>query len=69
MQELVFEITQEPDGGFTAEALGESIFSEGDFWDELRSNIRQAVEAHYFDGKKPSSVRLHLVRYEMLAVQ
>lgn len=68
MNELVFEITQEPDGGFTAEALGESIFTEGDSWDELRSNVRQAVDAYYFDGKKPSNVRLHLVRDEMLAV-
>jgi hypothetical protein len=30
MKELVFEITQEADGGFTAEALGESIFTQGD---------------------------------------
>ena len=28
MNELVFEVTQEADGGFVAEALGESIFTE-----------------------------------------
>jgi len=68
MQELVFEITQEPDGGFVAEALGESIFTQGDTWEDLRSNVKEAVEAFYFDSPKPSSIRLHLVRDEMLAV-
>ena len=68
MKELVFEITQEPDGGYTAEALGESIFTQGDTWEDLRSNVREAVEAFYFDSPKPASIRLHLVRDEMLAV-
>jgi predicted RNase H-like HicB family nuclease len=68
MQELIFEITQEPDGGYTAEALGESIFTQGDTWEELRSNVKEAVDAFYFDSPKPSSIRLHLVRDEMLAV-
>jgi predicted RNase H-like HicB family nuclease len=68
MSELVFEITQEPDGGFTAEALGESIFTQADTWEELRANVQEAVEAFYFDRTKPSSLRLHLVRDEVLAV-
>jgi predicted RNase H-like HicB family nuclease len=68
MQELTFEITQAPDGGYVAEALGESIFTQADTWEDLRSNVKEAVEAFYFDGPKPSSIRLHLVRDEMLAV-
>jgi hypothetical protein len=68
MQELVFEITQEADGGYTAEALGESIFTQGDTWDELRRNVADAVDAFYFDGAKPGRVRLRLVRDEVLAV-
>jgi predicted RNase H-like HicB family nuclease len=68
MQELIFEITQESDGGYTAEALGESIFTQGDSWDALRRNVSEAVEAYYFDTEKPSRVRLRLVRDEMLAV-
>ena len=67
MNELVFEITQEADGGFVAEALGESIFTEADTWDELRTNVREAVAAFYFDRPAPSRVRLHLVRDEVLA--
>jgi hypothetical protein len=68
MNELVFEIVQEIDGGFTAEALGESIFTQADSWDELRANVREAVQAFYFDSATPASVRLHLIRDEVLAV-
>jgi predicted RNase H-like HicB family nuclease len=67
MSELVFEITQEEDGGFCAKAIGEGIFTQGDTWEELRANVKDAVEAFYFDGEKPAAVRLRLVRDEVLA--
>jgi len=68
VSEIVFEVTQDADGGFSAECLTESIFTQGDSWDELRANVREAVEAFYFDRPKPSAVRLHLIRDEMLAL-
>ena len=34
--ELIFEVTQEADGGFVAECSTESIVTQGDTWDELR---------------------------------
>jgi predicted RNase H-like HicB family nuclease len=67
MSELVFEITQESDGGFVAEALGESIITQADTWEELRTNVREAVNAFYFDRPAPSRLRLHLVRDEVIA--
>lgn len=67
MNELVFEVTQD-DGGFCAGCLTESIFTQGDSWDELRANVKEAVDAFYFDRPKPASIRLHLVRDEMLAL-
>ena len=57
MKELVFEVMQEADGGFTAEALGESIFTQADSWDELRANVLEAVQAFYFDSTAPASIR------------
>jgi predicted RNase H-like HicB family nuclease len=66
MNELVFEITQEADGGFVAECLGESIFTQADTWNELRKNVQEAIAAFYFDQPRPASVRLHLVRDEVL---
>lgn len=67
MNELIFEVTQEGDGGFVAEALGESIITQADSWDELRVNVREAVTAFYFDQPSPARIRLHLVRDEVLA--
>lgn len=67
--ELVFEVTQESDGGYSAECLSENIFTQGNTWDELRSNVREAVEAFFFDRPAPARIRLHLVRDEMLALR
>lgn len=69
MRELVFEVTQEEDGGFVAESLGENIFTQADTWEELRENVREAVRCYYFDdlASAPSRLRLHLVRDEVLA--
>jgi hypothetical protein len=64
--EIVFSITQESDGGFVAECLSHDIFTEGDDWDQLRKNVQEAVSAYFFDQTKPSQVRLHLVRDEVL---
>jgi predicted RNase H-like HicB family nuclease len=67
MDELVFEVEQEVDGGYCAECLTLDIFTQADTWDELRENVRQAVRAYFFDGAVPKYVRLHLVRDEVLA--
>jgi predicted RNase H-like HicB family nuclease len=54
--ELIFEVTQEADGGYCAECLTESIFTQGDTWEELRAMVKDAVEAYFFDGPKPQSI-------------
>ena len=66
--EIVFSITQEADGGFVGECLSQDIFTQGHTWDELRANVKEAVSAYFFDQPKPSAIRLHLVRDEVLAV-
>jgi predicted RNase H-like HicB family nuclease len=68
MNEIVFEVTQESDGGFVAECLSEPIFTQADDWESLRKNVKEAVSAFFFDRKPaPSSIRLHLTRDEVLA--
>ncbi len=68
MDEIVFEVTQQGDGGFVAECLTESIFTEADDWELLRRNVKEAVAAFYFDRpQRPARIRLHLVRDEVLA--
>ena len=65
--EIVFTVTQEGDGDYVAECLSQDIFTQGNTWEELRANVREAVSAFFFDQPKPSAVRLHLVRDELLA--
>ena len=67
MEELVFEVTQEADGGYVAECLSEDIFTQGTTWEELRANVLEAVRAFYFDAEPPAQVRLHLVRDEVVS--
>jgi hypothetical protein len=66
--ELVFDVTQDQDGGFVAECLSESIVTEADNWQELRANVKEAVSAYFFDGPPPERIRLHLVRDEVFTV-
>jgi len=65
--EIIFEVTQEADGGFVAECLTEPIFTQADSWEELRGQVLDAVIAYYFDRDAPKHIRLHLVRDELLA--
>jgi predicted RNase H-like HicB family nuclease len=67
--ELVFDLVQDADGGYVAECLSENIVTQGDTWTELRANVKDAVEAYFFDGPKPQSIRLHLVKDEVFQMQ
>jgi predicted RNase H-like HicB family nuclease len=66
--ELVFEVTEEAEGGYSAECLTESIVTQGDDWDELRANVKDATEAYFFDGPTPKFLRLRFVRNELIAM-
>ena len=65
---IVFEVSQEEDGGFVAECLTEDIFTQGDTWEDLKANINEAVKGFYFDRSSFPDVKLHLVKDEMLIV-
>jgi predicted RNase H-like HicB family nuclease len=67
MSEIVFQITQEADGGFVAECLSEDVYTQADTWEDLRKNVREAVDGFFFDKPKPATIRLHMVRDEVLA--
>lgn len=67
MNEIIFLVEAAPEGGYTARALGESIFTEGEDLTELRANIRDAVNCHFEPAQKPAMIRLHQVTEEVLA--
>ena len=66
--EIIFAVEEAPEGGYTARALGEAIFTEADTLDDLREMVRDAVRAHFEDGDRPEVIRLHLVKDEVIAV-
>jgi hypothetical protein len=67
MSEIIFLIEEAGEGGITARALGESIFTEADTLDALGQQVRDAVNCHFDEGKAPKVMRLHFVRDEVLA--
>ena len=68
MNEIIFEVTEdEVDGGYSASAIGYGIHTQGDSMEEIRRNVREAVDC-YFDEtmERPGIIRLHFVRDEVL---
>jgi len=65
--ELVFLVEEAAEGGFVARALGESIVTEADSYEQLRETIRDAVRCHFPEGARPVALRLHFVRDEVIA--
>lgn len=68
MKEIIFLVEEAAEGGYNAKALGEGIFTEAETIDELKVNIREAVECHFDDGQAPKLIRLHIVKDELLTL-
>jgi len=66
-EEIIFTVEEAPEGGYTARALGESIFTEADDLPSLHEMVRDAVQCHFDEGKRPQIIRLHFVREEVIA--
>ena len=49
--EIVAE--EAPEGGYTARALGASIFTEADTLGALQDNVREAVRCHFEEPEHP----------------
>jgi predicted RNase H-like HicB family nuclease len=68
--ELIFEIRDAEEGGFYARALGHSIFTQGETWDELRGNLLEAVSLHFDDATiRPRLVQMHYVKDELIPLE
>ena len=59
--EIVFEVTEALEGGYDARALGHSIFTQSNDWDDLKTMVRNAVLCHFDGEDTPKVIRLHLV--------
>ena len=69
ISEIIFEVSEdETDGGYSASALGYGIHTDGETVEELRRNVKEAVECYFDDSmQRPALIRLHFVRDEVLA--
>ena len=61
-KEIIFEVTEAVEGGFDARALGHSIFTQGDDWDDLKLMVKDAVLCHFGDEPGTRIARLHFVK-------
>jgi len=68
MPELLFNVTQEPDGGYVAVAAGEPIATQGDTWEELCYMVMDATRGYFHESTPPDRVRLFLHVEQLLAV-
>jgi len=68
--ELIFEVREAEEGGYFARALGHSIFTQGETWEELRGNALEAANLHFEDAlTKPKLIQLHFVKDELIPVE
>jgi len=68
-KEIIFEIEESAEGGYEARALGYSIYTEAETYEELKEAIKDAVKCHFEEGKEmPKVIRLHSVKDEVIAV-
>jgi hypothetical protein len=59
--EIIFVVEESPEGGYEAKALGESIFTQAESMDELRTMVQDAVRSHFDDDDLPQMIRLHVI--------
>ena len=67
-KEVIFVVEESSEGGYEAKALGYSIYTEADNFEDLRANVKDAVECHFEKKQMPHIIRLHLVKDEVMAV-
>ena len=68
VNEIIFTVTESLDGGYEAKAVGHSIYTQCNEYDELSAILRDAVKCHFNEDELPSLIRIHLVKDEVIAV-
>lgn len=67
MTELIFEVREDPEGGYVAKALSAAIFTEEETLETLPDAIRDVVRCHFDPGQEPKAIRSMIIREEVLA--
>ena len=67
-REIIFEVTATPEGGYDTRALGHSVVTRGEDWNDLKAMVRDAVLCHFDERDPPKVIRLHFPREEAIAL-
>ena len=68
MNEVIFVVENSDEGGYTAKALGYSIYTEAETLDQLKENVKDAIKCHFDEKEIPRIARLHIVKDEVIAI-
>ena len=68
VKEIIFQITQSLDGGYEAQAIGHSIFTQCDEYSEIEETLRDAVGCHFDENEMPDVIRMHFVQDGVIAL-
>jgi hypothetical protein len=64
--EVVFTVSEAPEGEFEARAVGHSIYTQAESLEELRTAVQDAVRCHFDEAERPTLIRLQVVRDEVI---
>ena len=67
-EEIIFLVEEAPEGGYTAKALGHCICTEGDSIAKLKKHVQEATRCHFEQEEMPRTIRLRMVRDEVIPV-
>ncbi|MCL5292751.1 MAG: 2-oxoisovalerate dehydrogenase [Actinobacteria bacterium] len=67
-REIIFTVEESAEGGYEAHALGYSIYTQAESFEELKAAVRDAVKCHFEEDEMPKVIRLHMVHDEVIAV-
>lgn len=65
-KEIIFLVEESPEGGYQARALGHSIFTDADTFEELKAMVQDAVRCHFDEAERPRLIRLHYTKEEVI---
>ena len=68
VSEIIFLVEEANEGGYQARALDYSIFTDAETMDELKMNVKEAVQCHFEEDEMPKMVRLHFVKDEVMSI-
>ena len=66
--EIIFLVEESLEGGYEAKALGHSIFTQADTYEELKEAVKDAILCHFEEAQTPQIIRLHQVKEDVLSL-